>query len=638
MTFLLRSKVHCIRLRLILPVATCFALLAVCAGCPARAADWRLIAQTPVESLDIAFSIKGSSLSLNEDPVAILAHYRALPEEPELRSAIAAAAAKPDTLARADQFLSRVFVYGNYPPVSLPDLNASWSQTGGHDRSWSWLHHQLAALQILIAADSLSPAPGSSPYLKLASELTFSWALVNYSLPPPSPMSWHDHATAYRLRNLMWLFEQARTTSGDPALLILMLRLIYTHAEILSDEAFYARHTNHGFDQSAILYWMAVVFPEMQGSARLRELALRRLEDEIAFMFTTDGAHVENSPTYHFSVLGTLEFVANLAQTHGDEKRAADMVAVSEKAWRFMAASITPQGKFALVGDTIDVPFPLYPERADQSGYSEFLYAASQGRIGTRPEQADQVYPLGGYAMFRDAWHSSEAFAQGVFVHFKAGFLSQFHRQDDDLSLLLEGHGEAWLVDSGRYNYEEKDPMRLYVRSAAGHNTIIPRPAGGPTPKPIRLITKLPAGTGIIEHELSPAVSSVTGQTTIYPGYKLQRRLEFRRPCSIRLQDRIQPDAGTPQPGFALLFHIPKDKQIAISSQRVHAEAACGAAMEINFSPAPHSIRIETGQREPVIQAWTSRDMNLLEPTQCVIVEYFPGQATAETQITLTAP
>ena len=58
----------------------------------------------------------------------------------------------------------------------------------------------------------------------------------------------------------------------------------------------------------------------------------------------------------------------------------------------------------------------------------------------------------------------------------KCGFLSTYHRHDDDCSITLYAHGSEWLIDGGMYNYDEKSELRKFLRSPLSHNLlVIPR-------------------------------------------------------------------------------------------------------------------------------------------------------------------
>ena len=65
------------------------------------------------------------------------------------------------------------------------------------------------------------------------------------------------------------------------------------------------------------------------------------------------------------------------------------------------------------------------------------------------------------------------SFNETVYLVLKSGFLSRVHRHEDDLSIILYGHGEDWLIDSGLYRYQEDDPLRRDMRSAPAHNIAI---------------------------------------------------------------------------------------------------------------------------------------------------------------------
>src|SRR5678810_1461646 len=121
-----------------------------------------------------------------------------------------------------------------------------------------------------------------------------------------------------------------------------------------------------------------------------------------------------------------------------------------------------------MLGDTQDTEALGWKEwlnsYADVDGFSNLVYSLTAGARGVQPTQTDRVFKKSGYAIFRDEWKQGDSFKQTVYLALKAGFLSANHRHQDDLSILLYGYGEDWLIDSGLYRYQENDPIRLYVK------------------------------------------------------------------------------------------------------------------------------------------------------------------------------
>src|SRR5699024_9891243 len=55
---------------------------------------------------------------------------------------------------------------------------------------------------------------------------------------------------------------------------------------------------------------------------------------------------------------------------------------------------------------------------------------------------------------------------------FKSGYFNKTHKHLDDLSIYLYLNGEELLIDSGKYSYSAKDPIRQHIKSPQGHNVI----------------------------------------------------------------------------------------------------------------------------------------------------------------------
>ena len=465
-------------------------------------------------------------------------------------------------------------------------------------------------------------------------DMVRSWAAANCSATFPSSLSWNDHATAFRVRTLLCLFEYIRTEEPPSETdLQFLLALIGSHCRVLADPAFFSRHTNHGFDQGIILYWAASAFPELVESTTWLSLAQKRVDEEIAFMFTSEGIHVENSPSYHVWMLMGLEEYLLLSQ----ENASPELRSLINNGWRYAAHVLQPNGRLPLVGDTEAKDFAGSRSTFALPAIQDFFYSGSRGVKGLRPTSVDAVFPASGYAIFRDQWHGPDRFPDTVYLFFKCAHFSDYHRHDDDLQLILLAFGEEWLIDSGLFGYEEAHPIRRYMRSAAAHNSVIP-----PGVEAIRRLSKQHSpGSGILNHELTPSRSSVTAVSRMYPGFQIERQLEYHRPHRITLRDTVRATGATAQSpgGFRILFHFPADKQITLRSEsEVVVTASSGHQLKLVFQPAPHRIVQVTGElgRHPNLPgSWVSARITQLAPSHCLELE-FQDTDSATSTLTLT--
>jgi len=580
---------------------------------------WQTYAQQPLGNHPVAFRIDNTTATLSEDQGTILAYYRSKKADPFLKKQLDLIFKDSRNVALGKGIVNGEYLYPTFPAVKISSPTPPWKDDR-KEYDWHWYNHQLIVLRYLIAADAASDRPGSSIYMDKIKAIVESWTRENYVPNLPSIFSWHDQCTAFRLRNLFMLFEYVRRTEKDDKFLVLLLRLIHTHCLVLADDAHFKRHMNHGYDQAYILLWTTMIFPEMQDASRFHAIAFARLQDEIGFMFTPEGVHVENSPGYEYTMLLSLTFLQELYRGYDNIQAADGLSPMIDKVWGSLAFILRPDGTLPLIGDTDYNKPSKRLEDNGLTGHDWYCYSATGGKMGKRPPWVDQFYTLAGYAVFRDAWHGPQDFTNTVYLLFKCGFLSPYHRHDDDLSFILWAFGEDWLIDAGKLNYQEKDPARIYVRSARAHNTIIPQ--GKVAFVATRNMDVVSTGTRIIAYGASDNSANATGQSKMYPGLTMTRTIEYHKPYAITLSDRIVPDTHTQLAGCQLLFHIPMDKKIEIKGNDIYVQSPAGHQLRIACKTRPASITVETGVMQPEMQGWRSVQLRTLEESQCVIIAY----------------
>jgi hypothetical protein len=593
--------------------------------------SWEEIATAPLATVSPSFVINGQKVNLLDDLPQILRYYQTRqPYAYTTRWLKQQVYWTRNERAGKAMLENHQLQYGDYAPVSFSIPALKWNENPFSSLNWQWLHHQLISVHFLVAYAKKQHDPGA---VEAAKAIVRSWAEANYKPSFPSPQSWNDHSTAYRLRTLLCLFEHLRADqsldldfTGD------LLRMIDSHCRVLADERFFSRHTNHGFDQAVILFWAAKAFPELSGASQWLQVSQGRLRDEIAYMFTQEGVHVENSPNYHTWLLGALEEVTVLT----DETSSSGLDWVLNDGWEYAAYALEPKGRFPLVGDDDAYDFSQAHSSLSFPGCLHFLYSASGGKAGTKPIMTDRVFPLSGYAVFRDAWHEPDTFKDTIFLFFKCGFLSNYHRHDDDLNFVLSALGQQWVIDSGLYGYDEDHPIRRYMLSVYAHNTVVVTGA-----QVIRDVSEIPApGSGIIEHGIEKNRSFVTGRSLMYRGYTVERRLEYLKPYSIVINDSVAVTTnGSPAlPDFSVLFHIPSDKTVTVlPDNQVVISSTNSDRLLLAVKPSPVRIKVISGKGDGTMSgcSWVSEKMAEFQASQCLRVE-LSGTASSTCTLTLS--
>ncbi len=530
--------------------------------------------------------------------------------------------------ALGDKIVANMYEYRGFQAVKLP-ANLRLNENPLNNNSWEWNHHNLTAVDYVMSAYLASGK--DVYYFDKARELVEGWADHNLNTCEyPSPFSWNDHTTAMRVWRLMYMFEYGRRLPICPDdFLIRLLVLIHHHTKMLAEEEFYNRQTNHGFDQSLALYVATAQFPELSGFTDLNRLAIERLDGEVEFMFTPEGVHVENSIGYHWGLMNSLLRLSDIFGHYGDQQRAIYLSGIIDEAFNFAAFMLKPDGTFPLIGDSILTKLsPLSYCPLQKSHY--FNYAASRGTLGRKPERPDAVFPIAGYAIFRDKWHDEQTFDQTVLIFFKCGYLSHFHRQDDDLNVLLTAFGEDWFIDSGRFNYQERRPIRIYMCSNRAHN--VPVIQGS---DPNRNLRKLRKGTGITAYGFSknPAASYVEATTKGYPDVDVKRRLEYNKPYHIVITDSVHPLEAVTLPSWSTYFQVPLNKTIELRTGSLKISADSGNSLTMTF-PSESKASIFSGCENP-IQGCRSETMGQSAPIQTIVISHPLGKESARFEVQL---
>lgn len=450
----------------------------------------------------------------------------------------------------------KVFSFNGFPDVRV-DLLADWTANPVGNRSWQW---NTASFNFMPALLGYHQVSADARALDFALSAVDSWQKARPKLGDYEFAN-HDHATALRAENSLYLMahlvQEKLATEARSG----VRRLILHEAERLAQEEFYSEHTNHGIEQARILGFVAYAFPKVKAAAQWWEIASLRLEKEMAFAFTSEGVHVENSPGYHLFVCNAFLKAVYALPADLTEKLRGAVDDTMAKAMRFATHIVRPDGQLPIIGDTqLSPPTNCFWPYSDHSSFKEFLFSASKGEQGTKPSRSVEAFPKSGYLVVRDRWgRNPKQFQTAFHLVMKCGWHSAYHRHDDDLSLVLY-YGEDWLIDGGLYSYVEGDPVRRYLRSKWAHNVCVIDMGGDRWEfRPGRRIS---SSLSVEKPGEDPV--RATGITSAYPGYQAQRSIEvYRNNRCFMVHDSIGPKSEkVDSVQFRSLWHVPADKDV----------------------------------------------------------------------------
>lgn len=405
-----------------------------------------------------------------------------------------------------------------------------WDAGPLDNRSWLWMLHSFVVFDSLIAVGEIN----------LLKQLIASWSERFESVAVEEDFPWHDHATALRLDRFSRIAIQF-SESG-------LYELARKHGNLLLRDDFYEKNTNHGFDQSLSLILASLAFPSIPEASQWQVVGLERLKSEMDFAFTSEGVHVENSPAYHMGMIGNMLRARRLLKHININYEGVD--SLFDKALIFLAWITRPDRFLTYLGDSVSYRPNVAKELLDLPGASMVEWVSSAGKDGVKPEGECVLFEKSGYFVYRSSWDS---WPGHTYIVFKSGFLSSYHRQDDDLNILLHAYGEDWLIDSGMYNHNQKDPIRQYMRSIRAHNV--------PYFPDVKIDRKnMGVGfSGLKAIEVDGWKHSVEGFTSMYSSGQVCRKVLIKDKDNFRVFDSF---SGFCNKKKYFMFHFPLDKSI----------------------------------------------------------------------------
>lgn len=568
------------------------------------------------EELNVQLNIKDSLvpfIELTNSDLAVLIEYFSVNDSINV---LHQEWLKAGSLERANliKFNSKIF-FNNYGEVDF-SWPINWNLGKAGQDNLTWQLHSMFFLKDLIAAHK---STNNDEYLKLAVSFIKDWRTKNVSKEIPSIFSWNDHSTAFRLYAMTNLLIYClKNFSHDSASIKLLINLIIRHQMILAEDGFYSKGTNHGLDQAYYLYFSATVLKFDSRADVTKKIAFERLKYELKKSFSEDGVHIENSPEYHDLILGSVLKINQFVNTIESLNVIEDYDNFAVNALKFLTFVIRPDGCFPPIGDsTIIAPRYDYKTLSELPGYNEFCFAVSKGVSGKAETNPHAVFSTSGYCVMQSK-PDVLPFNKRIHMIFKCGFLSYYHRQDDDNNVVVFAHGEEWLTDGGLYKHDHNDPQREHIRSHYAHNVMAPE--GGkaerrhcPTPPP-----------AIIEYALEDKSGRVKGKTTMFKGFVFTRELYYNGELEFFIKDEGEKlDESISCNHFEQYWQIPADKRITIQNNSISIESTISSwIMQVSIDSVDLVAIEEIKQAEGSYFGWRSSQYNILEPVQVIRCQY----------------
>jgi len=520
------------------------------------------------------------------------------------------------TAEQAKQFADRALQGNWYIPAKPQSLlvknidTFNWHKDvpAGDSSSFPFQIHYFTVLNQLTQAYNDT---GNLAYLQYGERMIKSWTKAhpasNYKR-----LKWgyHDQGTAIRAFHLMNYWDVYKKTSlhKDPAFTQLLLKTLYEHAEILASPEFYKARHNHGIFQDMALTAIAQSFPEFDQSQKWQALASSRLQTQIAQSISPSGIHLEHSPGYQVYVYHTF---ARFLQWAEENKftlpsRIEDIKEIPVQ----LAYMVKPNLALPIFGDTEgrNRGANIIPNTAE---YPELLYAVTGGKEGTPPTQLTKQ--LGDqYSFMREYWaHPTAKFNHATQIMMTAGYHSNAHKHQDDLSIDVFGLGTDFIIESGRYGYSSRQE-RKDVFKVEAHNTVHRLGKG------LDMSSAMVGKSRIVSVEDKGTTSVAIGESELIgEGGTHRRTLVYDKAKTLVVYDHIT----SPEPDmFVQRFHLDSKIKFArgsVDKQNVTYQRTTAQTLQL--------IQLETNE-ESYMARETSfaavRDFEWVPREQIVSVEY----------------
>lgn len=246
---------------------------------------------------------------------------------------------------------------------------------------------------------------------------------------------WNDHGTASRTLTLIYLLRAGNRNIDEKSRDNIIDSLLQ-HGNWLYESENYNDFGNHGVMQDRALLELGVFLGDQSYIKR----ANKRIEHAFKRDFSQKGVHYENSVDYAKMMLNMYQSLFKLMNTQKNLQIISD-------GNKYLQILIKPNGEFPLEGDS-ELSTPMISKKVFKN-----FYDFDSGKIIINKE--NENYPK-----------------KSDYIFFKSGHVSSVHKHFDDLSFILTTNGNNVFIDSGKYNYEEKDTFRKYIKSPKAHNTI----------------------------------------------------------------------------------------------------------------------------------------------------------------------
>ncbi|MFD0618103.1 alginate lyase family protein [Paenibacillus sp. GCM10027629] len=457
---------------------------------------------------------------------------------------------------RAESIYSNnIYLHQSLVEHTVKSINEVWELQGEPRNTYQVYLHSFQFLSYLNNGYEVTK---NIKYLTRIKEVILGW--LNYNNKENSQFIWYDFSVANRtivITHFLYLCEQAQFELDD-AFKILLFNSLLQHGDFLCEENNYIDN-NHGLMMDRALLQLSLFFKNTYKFDEWYNKSLYRINQQLQDSFTNDYINVENSPEYHYHTYLLFEELSNFLVLNKIEVTDKKFQSTLDKVFNNHLEMLNQNQSYPLIGDTTEKTFP-----------------------GNGFKGNSIVFPDSGLAILK---------TNNSYLTIKSGYINTSHKHYDDISFTFSYKGVNLFIDSGKYNYNNKDPLRQYIISAYAHNGIV---VDGENYS----INKENANKAkITSYVISEHVDKIELINNLYQGVEITRNLLFIKPNVLIIFDEM---ISNENHNYSLIFNVDTNAEMRFIEKGMFGFCVndSGTSVVLDQSLIPDNVIYSYGKKD----------------------------------------